>query len=395
MILVSGCTNIQSEIDPFVEIYKDAAKITLAKSTSSAVPKKYDFSAHDMSLPDFAVWLSDHSGYGIIYSDALDNKTITAEIKRASVHEIISVVVRRLGCKVFLDGNTFYLGELSKDDRGFLVKKICNYSPESVSQIMSAFNSDQGKTVYVGDLLLVSDTISSLAKIDQVLAAINSHKSEVWILQYYLILAKSGSDLSAGGRVTTSGELSYSLSSDGGSDAAVSDLGQNINLVLTGQSSDVQVIAAPLFMLQPSHVATWSDSTTVPIPMKTVSDNGTVTTTGVDYRDVGLILKVQLTESSQGAFLDTELEDSTIVGYIDYYPQIQKSQYTTKSQIVSGQIYLLGELRKTSKSRSITDLLTFGVKNDYTNIQIYVRGYRIDLASPYNADFEISERLSK
>ena len=165
-------------------------------------------------------------------------------------------------------------------------------------------------------------------------------------------------------------------------------------MILTGNSSHVHVIASPLLMMTANKESIWTDATTVPIPRKTVSDAGTVTTTGVDYKDVGLTLKVILQESSRGASLHTDLEDSSIVGYVDYYPQTQKSSLKTDCDIIPGKIYLIGELRRNSGTTSVSDLLTFGTKSELTNMQVYCRVFKLDHSRIYNKESDLSSRIN-
>lgn len=347
-----------------------------------------------MPFLSFVRWFSDSTHKGVIFPPDLEKQVITGEFKNATADELISTIARRLDTSVVYIGNTVYLGKLTKDDRGVLCRKIRNFESKSLADALQIYLSESGKIKFLGDHIFISDTAVTLAKLQNLLDQLDSYQSDTWIVQYYILLKKNNIDASAGAQVTTSGELSYNIAKGQGVDADFSDIGQNFKLILTGNSSHVHVIASPLLMMSANKEAVWTDATTVPIPRKTVSDAGTVTTTGVDYKDVGLTLKVFLQESSRGASLHTDLEDSSIVGYVDYYPQTQKSSLKTDCDIIPGKIYLIGELRRNSGTTSVSDLLTFGTKSELTNMQVYCRVFKLDHSRIYNKESDLSSRIN-
>lgn len=391
MVLLFGCS--QSRNDPFLELYQISSTSSTVNNSRLRNRHTVSVSFNKMPFLSFIRWFSDSTHKGVVFPQELEKQFITAEFKNATADELISTIARRLDTSVLYIGNTIYLGKLTKDDRGVLCRKIRNFESKSLADALQIYLSESGKIKFLGDHIFISDTAVSLSKLQNLMDSLDSYQSDTWIVQYYILLKKNNIDASAGAQVTTSGELSYNIAKGQGVDADFSDIGQNFKLILTGNSSHVHVIASPLLMMSANKEAVWTDATTVPIPRKTVSDSGTVTTTGVDYKDVGLTLKVILQESSRGASLHTDLEDSSIVGYVDYYPQTQKSSLKTDCDVISGKIYLIGELRRNSGTTSISDLLTFGKKSELTNMQVYCRVFKLDHSNIYNKESDLSSRI--
>ena len=392
MGLLSGCNT--SRNDPFIDLYRIPSSNYKHAIQSTANKKKVSVSFNNMPFLSFIRWFSDSTNFGVIFPPDLESKTITGEYKNATAAEIISTVARRFDLSVVYIGKTIYLGKLTKDDRGILVRKVKNFDSQSLSDALQIYLSESGKIKFLSDYILVSDVAVSLAKIQSLLDQLDYYQPDTWIVQYYMLLKKNNIDVSGGAQVTTSGELSYNIAKGQGVTGDFTDIGQNFKLILNGNSSFVHVVASPLLMMTANKIATWTDATTVPIPRKTVSDAGTVTTTGVDYKDVGLTLKVTLQESANGVALHTDLEDSSIVGYVDYYPQTQKASLITDCNIIPGQIYLIGELRRDSGTTSISDVLTLGKKSELTNMQVYCRVFKLDFKNPFNDPQSIQNRIA-
>ncbi len=346
-----------------------------------------------MPFLSFIRWFSDSTNLGVIFPQDLEKNFVTGEFKNATASEIISTVARRLDQSVVYIGNTVFLGKLTKDDRGILARQIKNFDSKTLSDSLQIYLSETGKIKQIADLILISDTAENLSKIQSLLDILDNASPDTWIVQYFILLKKNNIELTGGAQVVTSGELSYNIAKGQGVTGDFQDIGQNFKLILNGNSSFIHVVASPLLMMLANKESTWTDATTVPIPRKTVSDSGTVTTTGVDYKDIGLTLKVLLQESSNGAILRTNLEDSSIVGYVDYYPQTQKASLITDCNVIPGQIYLIGELRRDSGTTSISDVLTLGKKSELTNMQVYCRVFKLDFKNPYNDPQSIHNRI--
>ena len=243
--------------------------------------------------------------------------------------------------------------------------------------------SDHGKCSVSGDgVLVVSDLQSILVRISDTVSRLENSAPGTWIIQFFILNQKREFNLNLGGRVKTSGKIAYELTKgetgSGFDFSDASNLAQNIDLVLQSKSEFVKVVSSPVLLLRDGTSANWQDGLTVPIPQKTVSDSGTVTTNGYTNIDTGLNLTCSLRESLKGAVLTVKYTDSDIKGYNDYQPIISKSELNVNADVESGRIYLLGELFRRNGNRALDQLLDFSNTDNYTRIQLWCRAYQIN-----------------
>ncbi len=80
-----------------------------------------------------------------------------------------------------------------------------------------------------------------------------------------------------------------------------------------------------------------TDGDTIPIPQKTVSENGAVTTSGFEYIQTGLIIKSSLREVSPStAKCQLEIELTNITGYVDSAPIVNGQKFSTTAVLETG-----------------------------------------------------------
>ena len=143
MGLLSGCNT--SRNDPFIDLYRIPSSNYKHAIQSTANKKKVSVSFNNMPFLSFIRWFSDSTNFGVIFPPDLESKTITGEYKNATAAEIISTVARRFDLSVVYIGKTIYLGKLTKDDRGILVRKVKNFDSQSLSDALQIYLSESGK----------------------------------------------------------------------------------------------------------------------------------------------------------------------------------------------------------------------------------------------------------
>lgn len=402
MTVLSGC--IQSPIsekpkDPWLEFYtKDLSKIEVKKHVENEI-KKYSFSIQDMDLALFVRLFSDKTGAGIIYSVDADSFKFTAEFKGNTPDEIMTMLARRYDFELVKQGSTYYVGKLRPEDRGMFIKKIKGYDSVEIQEAVTIFLSDIGKSYTQKDgVILISDRESVLSRISDMFDQLENLSENSWIIQYYLVSQRKELKVQAGGDLKTSGQLAYNYNKDGGFTYTAKDLGQSLEIVLNFSSDLINVHAMPMFLIRDGCRAYWQDGTSYPIPKKTVSDYGTVTTTGYDYKDTGLVISTTLRECKQGAILTLDIQDSTITGYVDgSQPILSKTQLTSESIVKSGHVYLMGEFNLSRKIGDQANVLDFTASDSKVAIQLFCRTYKIERytnVSSNNNKTEQKERSS-
>lgn len=382
IITLSGCQQLISEKkkDPWLDFYTKDISAPVVKTASKVEEKKYSFSATDMNLPMFIRWFSDRTGVGVVYSSEGDNFKITAEFKNNTPEEIMNMLARRFDFELIKSQNTFYLGTLKPEDKGIYVKKIGGYLQADITSAITVFLSEFGKVFVQKDgVVIVADREKVLSRVIEMLEYLENSSENSWIVQYYLISQRKELKAQAGGDLKTSGSLAYNYNKDSGFTYTAKDLGQSLDLVLNLTSDLIQVHGTPMFLLRDGTSSYWQDGTSYPIPRKTVSNYGIVTTTGYDYKDCGLVINTTLRECKSGAVLTVDIQDSTITGYVDQsQPILSKTQIKTETVVKSGNVYLIGEFNLHTTRGDQANVLDFTSAESKVAIQLFCRTYKIE-----------------
>ena len=343
---------------------------------------KYSFSADGMPFAMFMRWLSDRSGFGFVCQEGLESKTISAEIKDATVEEIFDSVSRSVKLNYIRIGNTFFIGDIKKEDRAVFVRKVRSISSDFLKPSIEVLLSDVGKvSVSPQCIVVVSDVPAVLARVSEVCDKVESSFSGTWILQFYITLQKKTLDLDVGAKVNTSGAVSYALAKGEGEDkfsfTDQESFSQNVEAVLQHKSEYIKLVSAPLMLLRDGSSSEWYDGVTIPVPQYSISQYGVRTVSGYkDYR-AGFSLSCKIRETLKGCILECRYESSNIVGYTESIPHISKSSLNFNTEIRSGKIYLVGELMNDQRNNSLTNIFQFGKDDAFTKVQIWCRAYQV------------------
>jgi type II secretory pathway component GspD/PulD (secretin) len=338
-----------------------------------------------MRAIDFARLLADESGRAVILATNLDEQQISGEFTSMSVDDIARAVARRLGASVRISGDTIFIGTAQPEDRAQLVRRVRRLEPEAIRQALAMF-SDGGKSIVENDgLVIVSDRVEVLEQMAQALTAIEREESAVWIVQLHLIGWSRRAAEEFGVDVTPAAALAASLAFDsvggagwtGGLTASASL--DNV-LRLANDREDVSVVAAPMLVLLDGEEASFIQGDRVPVPRRSVSDQGTVTTAGFEYVQTGTQIKLKLRErSASSAKIELDVGMSDVRRMVEEAPVT--GEETLKSSVVveACGVYLVGSL---SKERRVAEQKIGWQSGDYETlemqvVQVWLEAFRV------------------
>lgn len=382
MVFLCLCTNgcsYKKELtqeDPFRRLYE--MKGTAKNQTSSTLDKEFPnitLSCFKMPLSVFIRVLSDKYSVGMVYSETLADKEITAEFKDTDLLSVLNVVSRQLSVDIVRVGNTFFVGSLRPEDRGILVRKVLGQDASSLVQVCNSMISSNGKVSVTTDCVVVAaDHESVIRRFSEMLDYLDTVESDTWIVQLCFVVLRKDALIEAGMDTTTSGTLSYNIS-ENTFDLKDFKIDGLISVLNTSNFADIY--SSPMLLCRDGQVSKWQDGQRVPIPKKVVSDYGTVTTTGFDYVDTGFSVDASVKQSRIGGRLALKIEMSDIKSYVEYAPVTTQSVYQIDVDLVPDKAYLLGEL-STFKVLDTTKNLGFLSQDKGKSvIQLWGQIYRI------------------
>ena len=385
-VLLSACFSACSLVkqldqdDPFRYLYEQSLQTHKKRVQQTQKKSHITLSANQMPLAHFCRILSDTFNVGIVYSDTLNSKVVTAEFKNTDIDTVFTVLSRQLAVDLVQIGNTYYLGQLKDEDRGIFIRKVLSHDEENLKNIIETLMSSQGKgKILSGRVVLVSDKDFVIRRMIESFDALDKLNSATWVVQLYFLVLRKDALAEGGLSMSTSGTISYNIAE---SSIDVKDF--KIEGLFSGllESSYADLFASPMLVLRDGVNGIWSDGQRVPIPKRSVSDYGTVTTTGFDYINTGLEVNVNCKESKLGASLHLNISLSDIQSYVEGNPLTSQTKVNVDTEVIPNKIYLLSELQRYSLLDREEKTALFSRNKGKSIIQVWGRVYKIN--SPLN-----------
>ena len=394
--LIVGCSSVEDDFKLAWNDYykplesKDPYKF---KKRNLAELKEVSFSVNNMSITDFVRHLSDLFDIGVIYNASLKSKTITAEFKNNSIDQILTTVSKSFDVKYKQYRGLYYLGELAKEDQSILVRRMHRLTKVEIDSIVKSIISTEGSfSVTDSGDIIISDYDDVLVRVSDTVDLLNQASSNSWVVQFYFLNYRRSELLSRGINMSGSGNLAFRLLEKASAPAqtltgiapSVTD-GLSYDFSIDGlidftQKSDIiKLLNNPLILIDDGAEGIWKDSISVPIPQKTVSPEGTVTTNGFEFIETGSILSCKIRETSNGSVLTYSIEQSNITGFVENEaPIVAQSVLSSQVSLKSSGVYLLGELTTSNKTLTQSGWLHNVKDNSDSVIQVFARLYHID-----------------
>lgn len=347
-------------------------------------------SADGMPLAAFLRYLSDQGGVSVVAEEGFDTAPVTIDARDQPVSAVLGAVARRLGVQLTRSGSLYFLGALRPEDRGVLVRKVTRLGGPELAQAVTVLLSEFGRaTAYPDGLVVVGDRVEVLQRVTELLDSIESAPSESWAVQLHVVSITRSEASDLGLDVVPELEIaarfaaaSGTLLTPGSPTGTGATLAGGLTAILRAERErrGVRMVADPLFVLVDGEEGTFRNGERVPVPRRTVSPEGTVTTLEFQYEQTGLDLRVTLRDLGAGramATVDVELSD--IVGFIENAPRVRNQQFHTQAVLATGGVYLLGALRRDDENHGTLGVLgTRKTKADSEQVvQVWARAYRI------------------
>ena len=377
MVVSSGCLSIVDEKPDFPDRYSSSSR-KLVKSVNSD-NRSFSFSVNKMPLRDFAVYFSRSANISIVYSSKVSDSVVSGDFINESISDILNSIARSLDVVLIRNSETlYYLGSLPDDEKACFVSRVYGYPPEEIRKSIETLSGYSGKcNVTSNGVLVVTDKQSIVNRVANLVADFQKFAPDTYVLQIYLVSFKDDKSLNLGLDLKTSGELSLLLS-DTSLNFNSTSFGWKLNQILEGKNYATRIVSTPLMIVVPGVKCTWQNGSSIPVPQKTVSDAGTVTTSGFTNVDVGLKIEVDLYEHSSTANIVTlKLEDSSVLSYVDYNPVKSQTLYNATFVLENGRIYLVGELNRYKKGKGLDKFFSFKSENTNERIAVFARCNRM------------------
>jgi type II secretory pathway component GspD/PulD (secretin) len=314
VVTLSGCQNLAgraavSSVTPrppsFANVYQQWVPPNLAGAAAEEEPR-ITLSGDGMLMSEFVRTVSDQTGVSVILESGLETKTITMEVRDQPISDVLNFVARRFGVNVRNQGTLYYIGKLEPDDRGVLVRRVRRLNKDQLAEVLRVFSGQNGRATQFADgLIVVGDSVEVLGRIDEMINLVDATDTSVWVVQLHLISYSRNAADELGITVEPAAKAGLAFASGSALGGAQTswELATSLDAVLQVAYSrdDVAVTAAPMFIVSDGEKAAFVQGDRVPIPRRTVSPEGTVTTAGFDYVQTGVNVELTLRETDERA----------------------------------------------------------------------------------------------
>ena len=406
---VSGCARRPAERPKEASMFQDVYKALSVPEAQSqkhadAGGARITISAKEMPIADFVRVLAAQYGASVVFDDQLEGHKVSIEVQDTPIVDVFGLLARRLGVQTSRVGNVWFIGKLRPEDRGYLVRKVRRLPEVGLRESVMVLLSEAGRVAAYNDGLVVcSDRVEVLERVEGLLDEVEAARSDTWVVQLYLVSISKDAKQTFGVDTTALANLSYSFANASAVLPAVSAAKLSSSFAATLNASaaktGVELIGKPIFLLGDGESSSFQSGATVPVPKKTVSDQGTVTTSGFDYVQSGVSANCAIRESSNdSAKLTVSVSVGQITGYVESAPIQEKSTFQTVAVVGANGVYLLGSLDQDESDDSRTGLIPKFLLNHTQErkkgqVQVWAKVFRV--AGPVKETSAMRSEISK
>lgn len=333
------------------------------------------FSANDVAVGVIVQELAIEAGVSIVIDKSLAEQTVSVEftdVPGQTAFEEIGRLVKRT--PTFRAGLVTFPEEDSKSREAWGVVAPGYLSAEQAVEVIKIVVGSSAEVAVVGQRVVVAGTWDAVKRASEFALQLHAG-ADGWMLEVRLVRVTESLHRALGLGWDVTGGLTLSADAGTGSEpGAWPVLGARGRLLVEvlgraaedGRGAEL-VQEGRVFCLE-GESASMQVGETTPVPRRTVSPEGTVTTTGYEQVRTGFILSSAARRVPGGVRLDLEPTVSSISGYVDGAPIVNESSVTSSVIVEDGGWVVLSGLRTDEASREAVGL-PGGLHSRFTSSQ--------------------------
>ena len=252
-----------------------------------------------------------------------------------------AVVIRR-GPRLYV------VGEPSDVDMVARVYNVTGQEAEDFREIATVLGTKRAEVATVGDTLVVRDTIDGMRTIETLFDTVGSARGQYLVEVYFVEVTNDfARDLGIEGTISGNIQLQAGVGGLAPADILFAFLNYEGGAIARENDRHLQVVTSTRLHVIEGEDAEFQVGETTPVPQRTVTDAGTVTTTDFEEVDTGVLLLVGVRSEPDGRLrLILEPEISEITGDVDGAPIRSRRRLRTAAVIEPGGVVLVGGFRR-------------------------------------------------
>lgn len=293
----------------------------------------------------------------MVIDPKIKEEEVILKFDDVTIVEALRLAVDQLPDQVELlyrSGDVLYLGRPAESDK---ISRPYFVRGEAARDYVAPFTVAAGQAAeiaHVGDAIIVRATPETHAKLERLYGQLLGYRGQ-WIVDVkFLELTRRateelGIDWEVAGSVVLNSKFAHLFKVINGdlSGAITADL----------RRSDVKILSNARLSVVEGNQGKLQVGDTTPIPVRAISDNGTVTTTGYQNIDTGILLDVQL-RTVPGDLVEVKVipEMSRVTGFIDGAPIRSRRRIESVAVVKPGTVIAIGGLDDSRVTRDVDSL---------------------------------------
>jgi type II secretory pathway component GspD/PulD (secretin) len=327
----------------------------------------------------------------VVVEQSLDSHLVTIDVREQTVDEILAVVARRAGVRLTKHGSLYFLGQVAREDRGFLVRRVRRLGKAELMEVARTVVSDMGSVAAYDDgLVVIADRAECLVRVSDLFDQVEAHQVPTWCVQLYVVSLSESDvhDLGMDCKPALDVSLAFASASHHSLTGLASigpstDLAGGLDAVMRAAKTrdTVSVLAEPLFYMCDGKSSRMNRGEKVLVPKKTITGNsGVAETTDFTPIDTGFIVELEIREQGPESLLvKTSVELSEITSVVEGLPQIANERYENAAIVRNGGVYLVGANPRQDRREAKALGLNFGdtTRQSSRLLQVWCRACRV------------------
>lgn len=347
---------------------------------------RVSLTCRDWTLGDAVRFLADETGVSVVLQESLDDKSVTVDIVDEPISDVLQLIAKRVGVASNKNGNVYFVGTLSREDRGVLVRRASKLTAQDLSRTVEAFLSDNGTvSAFPDGVVIVGDRVDVLSRVDQLLNEIDQSTSRTWVVQYHVVSYSARAFRDFGFDVVGTGRVGAAFNSaqPGSNSSALAEASLEAVLRAAGDSSEVTVVAQPTVVVQDGTQGVVSLTEKRPyVNSSRRFENGLQSeSVDIEFLDVGIDVETTVREASPTSVVfSSVISLSEQTGEQAGAPIVQsqslQNSFVCKTDVVS----LVGSIRRHRDAAGVPELLSWGESSSSSEevVQVWCRVYAVE-----------------
>lgn len=299
--------------------------------------------ADGVPFPAVCVDLAYELGVSVAVPPGLEEKLVSVVFEDTQGEEAFQALARQIEYRAFYSGGVVRFEKGSGGD--IAVFRPGYESVDDAAEAARAIAGESAKVVKLGDRIAVVADRDAVMRIEG-LSDFLKVGPDGWAIEFRLyectdvVLRRAGIEYEAGGSLRFEGSVGHEGGTLRGSRAAllleaVADF--------AAQDTSSEVLTEGVAYLVEGRDVVIQSGDVVPIPQRTVSPEGTVSTNGYDFVRTGLNLNLRGQRVPNGLLLTINPEVSEVTGFVEEAPIVSTRRIESAAVVDSGEwIVLVG-----------------------------------------------------